>query len=110
MATMAERREIAESALKSLCARVGVAYTTESQYVEGAWFLESVTRGRVNIAAWCEGSRHNGRSIKWPLESYGQNLTHAEVYDRAWFADRCFTAKIRASRIAMNHMLSYRAP
>ena len=97
---MAERREIAESALKSLCARVGVAYTTESQYVEGAWFLESVTRGRVNIAAWCEGSRHNGRSIEWPLESYGQNLTHAEVYDRAWFADRCFTAK-NATAIAL---------
>jgi ATP-dependent DNA ligase len=38
-----ERREVAETALKQMCDRIGVRYTTESQPEEGAWFLSTVT-------------------------------------------------------------------
>jgi hypothetical protein len=83
-----ERREIAESALKHMCARIGVKYTTETEPVDGAWFLATVTRGRVNIEQWSENAHTGGRSVSHPLGSYGLNLTHEEAYDRLWFADR----------------------
>jgi len=92
-----ERREVAESALKHLCERIGVEYSTESSDpVEGAWFLSTITRGRVNIYAWSNGGRVNGMGVSRPLGSCGDNLTHEEVYDRCWFADRCFTARSEA--------------
>ena len=76
-----------------LCERVGVEYSTESsEPVEGAWFLSTIKRGRVNIYAWSNDGRVGGMSVSQPLGSYGDNLTHEQVYDRCWFADRCFTA------------------
>lgn len=90
---MAERRALAESALRHLCDRIGVCYGSETEYQDGAWFLETITRSRVNIAQWSEGSHTGGRSLTHPLGDYGQNLTHEQVYDRCWFADRCFTAR-----------------
>ena len=92
-----ERREVAESALKHLCERIGVDYTTETVVIEGAWFLVTVSRGRVTIAAWFSGGRIAGRGISYPLGYYGQNLTHKEAYDRLWFADRCFSARVEAN-------------
>lgn len=89
-----ERREVAESALKNLCSRIGVKYTTENTVVDGAWFLSSINRNRVNIEQWSEGARLGGRGVHRPLGSYGQNLTHEECYDRCWFADRCFTERL----------------
>lgn len=95
-----ERREVAESALKHMCARIGVEYSTEtSDPVEDAWFLDTVTRGRVTIAAWSNGGRIGGRGISHPLGSYGVNLTHEEAYDRLWFADRCFTARSEQEKL-----------
>ena len=85
-----ERREIAESALKQLCERINVRYTTETQPLSNAWFLESVTRGRVNIMQW-QDDVNRSRGINGPLGSYGLNLTHEQVYDRCWFADRILT-------------------
>jgi hypothetical protein len=82
---MAERREVAESALKALCDEMGVAYTTESAPVEGAWLLSTVTRGRVNLMAW--SLRDGRRGMFYPLgSSQSQNLTHEQVYDQCWFA------------------------
>lgn len=91
-----ERRAVAESALKHLCERIGVVYTTETEPVEGAWFLDTITRGRVNIYQWSENVRTGGRGVSKPLGNYGDNLTHEQVYDRCWFADRCFTAHSEA--------------
>lgn len=85
---MAERRALAESALSHLCSKMGEEYTTESEYRDGAWFLCSVTRGRVNIERWADNGRVGGRSITQPLGNYGLNLTHSEAYDRCWFAHR----------------------
>lgn len=93
---MAERRAVAESALKHLCERIGKEYTTETQPVPGAWFLDTVTRGRVNIYQWDESARTGGRSVSSPLGSYGQNLTHEEVYDRCWFTDRVLTETVNS--------------
>jgi hypothetical protein len=87
-----ERREIAESALKALCDEMGVPYTTESNKVDGAWFLDTVTRGRVNIMRWTERSQPQGDgmpawSCDYPLgSSQSQNLTHAQAYEQCWFA------------------------
>jgi hypothetical protein len=97
-----ERREVAESALKHMCERIGVAYTTETQPIEDAWFLDSNGRGRVTIAQWSEDAHSGGRGISHPLGSYGVNLTHEGAYDRLWFADRCFTAMIEAARYPIN--------
>lgn len=87
-----ERRELAESALRNLCDRIGVSYTTETKPVDGAWFLDTINRNHVNIAQWSEYTE--GQSISMPLGNYGQNLTHEEVYDRCWFANRCFTERL----------------
>jgi hypothetical protein len=95
-----ERRELAESALKHLCESIGVRYGTEGTFDQGAWFLDTITRNKVNIAQWSEGSRKGGRSVHMPLGSYGENLTHEQVYDRCWFADRCFTAREESQREA----------
>jgi hypothetical protein len=96
-----ERREVAESALKHMCGRIGVPYSTESsEPVEGAWFLTTVGRNRVNIEAWSNGGHVGGRGVSQPLGSYGVNLTHEEAYDRLWFADRCFTAQRDAVNLA----------
>jgi hypothetical protein len=89
-------RALAESALKQMCERIGVAYATESEYVEGAWFLDTESRGRATISQWCEGSRVGGRSVHRPLGNYGENLTYDELYDRLWFADRILTARSEA--------------
>ncbi len=85
-------RSLAESALQQLCGAIGVDYTTEGEPVDGAWFLSSVTRGRVNIEQWSEGTRTGGRGVSQPLGSYGLNLTNSEVYDRCWFAHRVLKA------------------
>lgn len=91
-----ERREVAESALKHVCGRIGVLYTTETEPIEGAWFLATEGRNRVSIEQWSENVRTGGRGISLPLGSYGQNLTHEEAYDRLWFADRIMTARSEA--------------
>jgi hypothetical protein len=87
---MSERRAVAESALRHLCERIGVEYTTETERKPDAWFLETITRARVNIMQWA-GEDNYG--LSHPLGGYGLNLSHEEVYDRCWFADRCFTAR-----------------
>jgi hypothetical protein len=75
-----------------MCGRIGVPYSTESsEAVEGAWFLTTVGRNRVNIEAWSNGGHVGGRGVSQPLGSYGVNLTHEEAYDRLWFADRILT-------------------
>jgi hypothetical protein len=94
-----ERREIAESALKQLCELVGVAYSTEStpvgERVAGAWFLETASRGRVNIMAWCPSDSGELVCITHPLgTSLALNLTHEQAYDQCWMACSC----IRLSR------------
>jgi hypothetical protein len=87
-----ERREVAETALKHLCDEMGVPYTTEGVKVDGAWFLDTVTRGRVNVMRWTEHSQPQGDgtpawSMDYPLgSSQSQNLTHEQVYDQCWFA------------------------
>ena len=93
---MAERRALAETALKHLCDRIGVLYTTEDQPIDDAWFLETVSRSRVNIMQWNEQIRTRGRGISQPLGGYGLVLTHEQVYDRCWFADRILTARSEA--------------
>lgn len=95
-----ERREVAESALKHMCDRIGVLYTTETHPLDGAWFLATVTRNKVNIEQWSETAHTGGRGVSHPLGSYGLNLTHEEAYDRLWFADRCFTAQRDAANVA----------
>lgn len=94
-----ERREVAESALSQLCDKMGVQYTTETAQVDGAWFLETVTRGRVNIVAWTTGDSGRPCCITYPLgSSQTMNLTHEQVYDRCWFAHRCISeaAKVQS--------------
>jgi hypothetical protein len=88
-----ERREVAESALRHMCDRIGVQYTTETQPADNAWFLDTEGRNRVTVAQWSSNAHTGGRGISHPLGSYGCNLTHEEAYDRLWFADRCFTAQ-----------------
>lgn len=84
-----ERREIAESALKQLCERIGVQYTTETEQIDGAWFLETVSRGRVNIVAWTMSDSGKPNCITYPLgSSQTMNLTHEQVYDQCWFTQR----------------------
>ena len=86
-----ERREVAESALKQLL------YTTETHQVDGAWFLETVTRGRVNIVAWTTGDSGKPCCVTYPLgSSQTMNLTHEQVYDQCWFAYRCISEKLTA--------------
>ena len=87
-----ERREVAESALKHICDRIGVPYTTETEPLDGAWFLATEGRNRVSIEQWSENAHTGGRSVSMPLGNYGQNLTREEVYDRLWFADRLIMA------------------
>lgn len=82
--------------MRHLCDRIGVAYGSETDFQQGAWFLDTYTRGRVNISQWSEGSHTGGRSVSRPLGSYGENLTHEQVYDRCWFADRVMTARSEA--------------
>jgi hypothetical protein len=91
-----ERREIAESALKHLCGRIGVGYTTETEPIDGFWFLATEGRNKVSIEQWSENARTGGHGVAIPLGNYGQNLTHEEAYDRLWFADRILTARSEA--------------
>ena len=98
-----ERREVAESALKQLCEEIGVTYTTETAPVDGAWFLETVTRGRVNIMAWTTGDAGKVTGLTHPLgSSQTMNLTHEQAYDQCWFAHRCIEA---ANRAATAHLM-----
>ena len=96
-----ERREIAESALRHLCDRIGVPYSTESDRQPGAWFLSTIHRNSVNIYQW--GDEPGQYGVSSPLGSYGEMLSHEQVYDRCWFADRCFTAMTPLARYEMSH-------
>ena len=90
--TPKELRELAESALRQLCDKIGVTYCRNTK-TPGGWFLESVTYAQSNIAQWSDDPEK--WSISYPLGNYGQNLRNAEIYDRCWFAHRCLTEKER---------------
>ena len=94
---MAERatRQLAENALKHLCERIGAVYTTLHNPIEGAWFLDA-SRSHADIAQWTRGDAGEITCVSHPLGEYGRNLTFSEIYDRCWFADRCFTAHSEA--------------